>query len=231
MPASVNIADNIKRIQQKIADCATKYQRNQQDIQLLAVSKTQPAAHIRQAYVAGQRHFGESYLQEALEKIQQLQDLDIVWHFIGGIQSNKTRDIAARFDWVHSVDRYKIAQRLSQQRSTRQAPLNVCLQVNISGEHSKSGANFTDLPELAASVAELPGIKLRGLMAIPARQTSFEAQRGEFRQLRQALDRLRQQGHTMDTLSMGMSGDMEAAIAEGATMVRIGTAIFGPRST
>ena len=231
MPASVNIADNINQIQQKIADYATKYQRNQQDIQLLAVSKTHSAEDIRQAYAAGQRHFGESYVQEALDKITQLQTLDIHWHFIGAIQSNKTRDIAAHFDWVHSVDRYKIAQRLSQQRDPQQAPLNLCLQINISDEQSKSGIGLAQLPELAAEVGELPGLQLRGLMAIPAKLDSLQQQRAMFRQLRQALQQLNRQGQRLDTLSMGMSNDMEAAIAEGATIVRIGTAIFGPRST
>jgi hypothetical protein len=230
MPSSVNIADNINQIQQKIADYATKYQRNQQDITLLAVSKTRPAEDIRQAWRAGQLDFGESYLQEALEKIAQLRQLPLTWHFIGAIQSNKTRDIASHFAWVHSVDRYKIAQRLSQQRDPRLAPLNICLQVNISGEHSKSGIQLGELPDLAARLRNLPGLRFRGLMAIPAKAESFQQQRAIFRQLRDALDQLNGQGYTLDTLSMGMTSDMEAAIAEGATIVRIGTAIFGARS-
>jgi len=230
MPSSVNIADNIKQIQQKIADYATKYQRNQQDIKLLAVSKTRPAEDIRQAWLAGQRDFGESYLQEAVEKIAQLQQLDICWHFIGAIQSNKTRDIASHFSWVHSVDRYKIAQRLSQQRDPQLPPLNVCLQINISEEASKSGIELAQLAALANDIRQLPGLRLRGLMAIPAKAETLEGQRSIFRRLREALADLNARGHQLDTLSMGMTNDMEAAIAEGATIVRIGTAIFGART-
>lgn len=230
MPSSVKIADNIQQIQQKIADYATKYQRNQQDIKLLAVSKTRPAEDIRQAWLAGQRDFGESYLQEAVEKIDQLQQLDICWHFIGAIQSNKTRDIASYFSWVHSVDRYKIAQRLSQQRDPQLPPLNICLQINISEEASKSGIELAQLATLADDIRQLPGLHLRGLMAIPAKAETFEQQRSIFRRLRQALTDLNARGHQLDTLSMGMTNDMEAAIAEGATIVRIGTAIFGART-
>ena len=230
MPSPVNIADNIRQIQQKIADYATKYQRNQQDIKLLAVSKTRPAEDIRQAWLAGQRDFGESYLQEAVEKIAQLEQLDICWHFIGAIQSNKTRDIASHFSWVHSVDRYKIAQRLSQQRDPQLPPLNICLQINISEEASKSGIGLAQLAALANDIRQLPGLHLRGLMAIPAKAETLEGQRSIFRRLREALADLNARGHQLDTLSMGMTNDMEAAIAEGATIVRIGTAIFGART-
>ena len=223
------IAENIRQIQQKIADCCTKYQRPAASVRLLAVSKTKSSESIRQAYLAGQHDFGESYLQEALQKIQQLEDLDISWHFIGAIQSNKTRDIAANFDWVHSVDRLKIARRLSEQRGEEKPPLNICLQVNISNEASKSGISLNELPALAREVAGLPGLSLRGLMAIPVKADSLAAQREVFRQMREALEYLNQQGLQLDTLSMGMSNDLEAAIAEGSTMVRIGTAIFGAR--
>ncbi len=231
MPSPETIAENISRIRRQIADYAAKYARNASDVSLLAVSKTKPAADIQAAFEAGQRCFGESYLQEALDKIAALQQLPIEWHFIGHIQSNKTQDIAHHFAWVHSVDRLKIARRLSEQRPADLPPLNVCLQINISAEASKSGISLQQLDELAIQVAELPAIRLRGLMAIPARCDSFSEQRALFHQLNDALQGLNAQGLQLDTLSMGMSGDMEAAIAEGATIVRIGTAIFGPRST
>ena len=180
-----------------------------------------------EAYREGQRDFGESYLQEALAKQERLTDFDIVWHFIGPIQSNKTKAIASHFAWVHSIDRLKIAQRLSEQRSPQLPPLNVCIQVNVSGEASKSGIGFAGLPDLAAAVARLPRVRLRGLMAIPAPTEDFEQQCAAFRALREALEALDIEG--LDTLSMGMSDDLEAAVHEGATMVRIGSAIFGPR--
>lgn len=231
MPSPNTIADNIRQIQRRIADHAAKYQRNAQSIRLLAVSKTKSAADIRAAYQAGQQAFGESYLQEALEKIQQLSSLNIEWHFIGHIQSNKTREIATHFDWVHSVDRLKIARRLSEQRPPELPPLNLCLQINISDEASKSGITTEQLPPLAEQVRDLPNIRLRGLMAIPARAETFAQQRDVFRRMKQCQDELNANGFQLDTLSMGMSDDMEAAIAEGATIVRIGTAIFGARST
>jgi pyridoxal phosphate enzyme (YggS family) len=229
MQQTPNIAENLRLIQQKISDYATKYQRPVSEIQLLAVSKTKSAKLITQAYDAGQRAFAESYLQEALDKMQQLQSLAICWHYIGSIQSNKTQDIARHFDWVHSVDRFKIARRLSEQRPPGRPPLNICLQVNISQEDSKSGIDLDELAELVNETRQLPNIKLRGLMAIPARAESLAEQRRLFKTLRQALGELNQQGLALDTLSMGMSNDMEAAIAEGATIVRIGTAIFGAR--
>ena len=231
MPNSVNISKNIGQIQQKIADYATKYGRSANDIHLLAVSKTKPASDIKQAYQAGIHDFGESYLQEALEKITELAELDICWHFIGSIQSNKTRDIAQHFNWVHSVDRLKIAQRLSEQRSTELPDLNICLQINLSDEASKSGIKLSQLNQLATQIKTLPHIKLRGLMAIPAKKDTLKEQRDLFHQMQQLLNSLNQQGHQLDTLSMGMSNDLEAAIAEGATMIRIGTAIFGARDT
>jgi pyridoxal phosphate enzyme (YggS family) len=199
-------------------------------VTLVAVSKTRPATAIRSAYEEGQRDFGENYLQEALEKIAAFPGEALVWHFIGPIQSNKTRAIAEHFDWVHSVDRLKLARRLNDQRPPDMPPLNVCLQVNISGEASKSGVEPEALAALATSVAELPRLRLRGLMAIPAASDDPEQQRRPFRALREALERLRADGLALDTLSMGMTNDLEAAIAEGATLVRVGTAIFGPRA-
>jgi pyridoxal phosphate enzyme (YggS family) len=194
---------------------------------LLAVSKTKPASMIAEAYQAGQRHFGENYLQEALSKQQALGAFDITWHFIGPIQSNKTKAIASHFDWVHSVDKLKIAQRLSEQRPAHLAPLNICLQVNISDEASKSGIRLNELGELCAQVAMLPNIKLRGVMAIPAPSESFEQQCQPYKALYQAVKTLNKP--ELDTFSFGMSDDLTAAIAEGSTMVRIGTALFGAR--
>ncbi|HAA45154.1 MAG: hypothetical protein XD36_2291 [Halomonas sp. 54_146] len=201
---------------------------------LLAVSKTKPAAMIRQAWQLGQREFGENYLQEALEKQAELADLDgIVWHFIGPLQSNKTRSVAEHFDWVHSVDRLKIAKRLSEQRPTNLAPLNICLQVNISREESKAGVLPEALEALAKEVAALPNLRLRGLMAIPAPAEGLDAQRQPLAALREALTNLQSSlpDAPLDTLSMGMSDDLEAAVLEGATLVRLGTAIFGARQT
>lgn len=202
---------------------------------LLAVSKTKPASDLREAANAGQLAFGENYLQEALEKIEALSDIpDIEWHFIGPIQSNKTRSIAEHFHWTHSVDRLKIAQRLNDQRPNNLPPLNICLQVNVDNEESKSGCRLDELPELAAAIHQLPRLKLRGLMAIPDPGQPEEDLRASFQALANALDKLKQQNDlpdtlSLDTLSMGMSGDLELAIAEGATMVRIGTALFGVR--
>jgi PLP dependent protein len=197
---------------------------------LLAVSKTFPAEAIRQAWQAGQRAFGESYVQEALDKMAHLADLPIEWHFIGPLQSNKTRPVATNFAWVHSVDRLKIAQRLSEQRDVHLPPLNVCVQVNVSGEASKSGVAPGDVPALLAAVATLPQLKLRGLMCIPEPTDDVARARARFAQLRQLRDEANAaQGLSMDVLSMGMSDDMEWAIAEGATLVRVGSAIFGSR--
>ena len=199
-------------------------------VTLVAVSKTFPAAVIRAAHAAGQRHFAENYLQEALDKIEALADLDIVWHFIGPIQSNKTRPIAERFAWVHSVDRPKIAERLASQRPPGLPPLQVCVQVNVSGEATKAGVTPEDLPELLAAVAVQPALTLRGLMAIPEPTDDLALQRARFATVRSLLEAHRSHYPTLDTLSMGMSDDLESAIAEGATLVRIGRAVFGERS-
>ena len=199
---------------------------------LLAVSKTCPGSAVREAFAAGQRDFGENYVQEALAKVAELADLraELRWHLIGPLQSNKSREVAENFDWVHSVDRLKLAQRLSDQRPPGLAPLQVCLQVNISGEASKSGVAPADAPALARAIAGLPRLRLRGLMAIPEVAGDLAAQRAPHRALRELLAALNAEGLGLDTLSMGMSGDLEAAVAEGATWVRVGTAIFGSRA-
>jgi pyridoxal phosphate enzyme (YggS family) len=220
------IAENIANVRTRILRAAHAVDRDSRSVTLMAVSKTRPAAAIRQAHAADIEHIGENYLQEALAKMTELQDLPLVWHFIGPIQSNKTRAIAEHFDWVHSVDRLKVAQRLSAQRPADKAPLNICLQVNISAEDSKAGISLHQLPDLAQAVAELPGLRLRGLMAIPAPATSSAERRAPLRALREAMAAL---PLPLDTLSMGMSDDLDEAIAEGATMVRIGSALFGAR--
>lgn len=223
------ITDNLVLVQQRISRALASAGRDADATQLLAVSKTKPAAAIREAYAAGQRCFGENYLQEALEKQQQLTDLDIEWHYIGPLQSNKTRSIAEHFSWVHSVDRAKIARRLSEQRPADLPPLNICLQVNVDREESKSGVYLEDVPALFNDIKDLPGICIRGLMAIPAACEDAEQQRHSFARLQTALLEIKQQNPAMDTLSMGMSGDLESAIAAGSTIVRIGTDIFGAR--
>jgi pyridoxal phosphate enzyme (YggS family) len=220
------IEKNIAKVAARIREAAQAVARDPADVGLLAVSKTQPAAAIREAFAAGLRDFGENYLQEALDKQAALADLALTWHFIGPIQSNKTKPIAEHFAWVHSVDRLKIAQRLSDQRPAGLPPLNVCLQVNVSGEASKSGCAPEDLQPLAQAVADLPRLHLRGLMCIPAPSDDPAEQHAAFARLRALRDAL---GLGLDTLSMGMSQDLEAAIAEGATWVRIGTALFGAR--
>ena len=220
------IADNIAEVEARIRAAALAVQRDVTSIHLLAVSKTKPAAALREAYAAGVRDFGENYLQEARAKQVELADLPLSWHFIGPIQSNKTREIAEHFSWVHSVDRLKIAQRLSEQRPADLEPLNICIQVNVSGEASKSGCTPQDLPALAAAINALPRLKLRGLMAIPEPTENRAEQDAAFatvRDLQQSLNL------GLDTLSMGMSHDLESAIAQGATWVRIGTALFGAR--
>lgn len=223
-----SIAPALNTIHQQIRTAQT-HSGQSHTVTLCAVSKAQSADRIRAAYVAGQTVFGENYLQEALLKQQDLQDCNIEWHFIGPIQSNKTQAIALHFDWVQSVDRLKIAQRLSAQRPTDKTPLNVCLQINISEEASKSGASRQEILTLAMQIKDLPNLKLRGLMAIPAPSQDESVQRDQFRQLRQLFELLNAQGLALDTLSMGMSGDFVAAIAEGATLIRVGTAIFGNR--
>ncbi len=224
-----SLKNNITKLTRKVRLTAEMCGRAQDEITLLAVSKTRPASDLRAAFDCGIRQFGENYLQEALEKIAELKDLPLVWHFIGPIQSNKTRQIAAHFDWVQSVDRAKIARRLSEQRPEAMAALNICLQVNISGEDSKSGVAPAELPALAQTVDELPRLRLRGLMAIPAATDDPERQRASFAELNGLFRSLQQSHPEVDTLSMGMSGDFEAAIAEGATLIRIGTTIFGAR--
>ncbi|MGZ3254976.1 MAG: YggS family pyridoxal phosphate-dependent enzyme [Burkholderiaceae bacterium] len=227
------IPHNLQAVHDRIATAARAAQRSPDDIMLLAVSKTFGPQAILEAAQAGQHAFGENYLQEALDKMTTIHALapgkSLQWHFIGPIQSNKTRPIAEHFDWVHSVEREKIAQRLSDQRPSQLAPLNICLQVNISGESSKSGIAPQDVLALAQSVAGMPRLKLRGLMAIPEPTEDSGKQHAAFRQLRQLFQACRAQGLMLDTLSMGMSADLEAAIAEGSTMVRVGSAIFGNR--
>jgi pyridoxal phosphate enzyme (YggS family) len=226
-----DIALQLDAVHRRIADAARAAERSPDAVSLLAVSKTFPADDVRTAFRAGQRAFGENYVQESLAKIEALADLraDIEWHFIGPLQSNKTRPVAEHFDWVHSVDRLKIAQRLSEQRPDALPPLNICLQVNVSGEASKSGVAPAEALALAREIDALPKLRLRGLMSIPEPAADLEAQRAPHRTLRQLFEQLRAQGIALDTLSMGMSGDLEAAVLEGATMVRIGTAIFGQR--
>ena len=208
-----------------------RYRRTPGGVRLLAVSKKKPVHEIAAAVRAGQRDFGESYLQEALEKITQLEDRDLCWHFIGPVQKNKTRPIAAHFSWVHSIERLVIAERLNAQRPAHLPPLQTCIQVNIDHETSKSGAHAEQAHDLANALQKLPNLKLRGLMAIPQPSNDTIRQRLRFAQLRKLLEQLNQTGFRLDTLSMGMSGDLEAAIAEGATIVRIGTAIFDKRTS
>jgi pyridoxal phosphate enzyme (YggS family) len=223
------IASNLQAVRDAIKAAAAGAGRQANEISLLAVSKTFPPDALRAACIAGQTRFAESYVQEALDKIAALRDMPIEWHYIGPIQSNKTRAIAENFAWVHSVDRLKIAERLSEQRPAQLPELQVCLQVNISMEASKSGVAPDEAGALAHAIAKLPRLKLRGLMAVPAPGDDFAAQRLPFAQLRGLRDQLNRQGLQLDTLSMGMSHDFAAAIAEGATIVRIGTAIFGKR--
>ena len=223
------VAENIKVILAQISHLEQQYGRTAGSVKLLAVSKKQPMEKIVSANLAGLNDFGENYLQEAAVKIEELKQLALCWHFIGPIQSNKTKAIAEHFQWVHSVDRVKVAQRLNQHRESSSLPLNVCVQVNLSGEASKSGTALDQTDALCREIAELPNLKLRGLMAIPAALNNLEAQRASFRQLRDAFVRLQSTYSSMDTLSMGMSGDFEAAIAEGSTLLRIGTGIFGRR--
>jgi pyridoxal phosphate enzyme (YggS family) len=228
------IVANLQAVKAAIEAAATAAGRPPSSVQLLAVSKTFPPEAVLEALGAGQSAFGENYLQEGLDKIGAVAasapDAVVEWHFIGPIQSNKTRPIAANFAWAHTVERLKIAERLSEQRPLELGPLNICLQVNVSGEASKSGVAPEELPELAQQVASLPNLRLRGLMAIPELDTDFAKQRASFARLRALADGLRSDGLDLDTLSMGMSGDMEAAVMEGATIVRIGSAIFGARN-
>lgn len=221
------IGNKLSQIHREIHAAELHAQRPRGAVQLLAVSKTKPCADIIQAYQAGQRHFGESYCQEALIKQQLLDCYQLTWHFIGPIQSNKTRQIASHFSWVHSVDRLKIAKRLSEQRPDDLPPLNICIQINISGEQSKSGFQLDELPAAVAEISQLPNIKLRGVMAIPQPVTDYDQQRQPYHQLYNSVKALANQ--EMDTFSFGMTGDLHAAIAEGSTIVRVGTALFGAR--
>jgi PLP dependent protein len=223
-----NLPEQVRNLRNRIDSAASAAMRNVDSVTLLAVSKAQPAERVRVAAL-GLRDFGESYVQEALEKIEALRDLNLTWHFIGRLQANKTRPVAASFDWVHAVDRLKIAERLSEQRPFHAPPLNVCLQVNIAGEGSKGGVATSELPALASAVAALPRLKLRGLMCIPPDEEDPARQRVWFANMRRAFETLNAAGAQLDTLSMGMSGDFESAILEGATIVRIGTALFGSR--
>ena len=233
-----SIHDNLNAIKEQINKAAQVAGRKPTDIQLLAVSKTFPAEDIRDAYAWGQRAFGENYVQEGVHKVHVLEDLraNIEWHFIGPIQSNKSRDVAENFDWVHSIDRLKIAQRLNDQRPDHLPPINVCVQINISGEASKSGVQESELLDLCLAITALPKLKLRGLMSIPEPTENKEEQKKAHRALFLMFEHLKQEpaiqlsSAQLDTLSMGMSSDIESAIAEGSTMLRIGTAIFGKRT-
>jgi hypothetical protein len=225
-----SVTSRLENVRQRIHAAEQAYGRTPGSVTLIAVSKKQPVKAIEEALAAGQRIFAENYLQDALPKIIALKGQNLEWHFIGDIQSNKTQDIARHFDWVHCVSREKIARRLDAARGTQQPPLNVCLQVNISAEATKSGCQLAELPQLAEIISQLPSLQLRGLMAIPESSTDFATQRQPFHALHKAFNELCGQGFALDTLSMGMSNDMEAAIAEGATHVRIGTDIFGPRT-
>lgn len=224
-----DIAASLDAVKERIRAAEGRFGRTPGSVRLLAVSKAQPAAAIAEACRAGQRAFGENYVQEALGKMEAVPETDIEWHFIGPVQSNKTRPIALHFSWVHSLERLKIARRLSEQRPQHLAPLDVCIQINVADEPTKAGVATAEAAALAHDLAELPGLRLRGLMAIPPPAEDFESQRAPFRRLHELLEALNADGLSLDTLSMGMTADMEAAIAEGATIVRIGTAIFGPR--
>ena len=224
-----NLPERIAAVRARIRAAAERSGRDVDSVTLLAVGKTHPAELLRAAAADGVEHFGESYVKEALPKIETLRGLELTWHFIGALQANKTRPVAENFAWVHAVDRIRIAERLSEQRPPHAQPLNVCLQVNIGGENTKAGVAPAELPELAAAVAALPGLRLRGLMCLPPPEQEEARQRHWFEETARLLSTLRVPGTTLDTLSMGMSADLEAAVAAGATIVRIGTAIFGPR--
>lgn len=226
---NINVATNLTAVTDRIRVAEHQAHRTPQSVTLLAVSKTKPAALIEAASAAGQRCFGENYAQEAVEKAEALKHLNLEWHFIGPIQSNKTRGLATHMDWIHTVEREKIARRLNDQRPDDMAPLNICLQVNISGEASKAGILSTEVLTLADAISALPKLRLRGLMAIPAPSEGIDAQRRPFKALKDIWDELKGTYPELDTLSMGMSGDLEAAVLEGATIVRIGTDVFGAR--
>ena len=225
----MSITNNLQSVRKRIASAAFACGRDPAEITLVAVSKKKPAQAVREAWQAGQADFAENFLQEALPKQEELAKLPLTWHFIGRIQSNKTRPIAEHFQWVHTVDRFKIAQRLSQQRPADLPPLNLCIQVNVGDRDNKAGVEPAEVVELARQISALPRLVLRGLMCMPPESDDIDTQRGYFRILGQLRQLLLQHGFQIDTLSMGMSGDLEAAVAEGATMLRIGTAVFGQR--
>jgi PLP dependent protein len=224
-----NLPERVQSVRERLAQAAARAGRSAQSVTLLAVTKAQAPEVVRAAADCGLGDFGESYLQEALPKLDALQDRTLTWHFVGHVQANKTRTIAERFAWVHAVDRLRIAERLSEQRSSHGPPLNVCLQVNLGAEASKGGIEPAELAGLSRAVAALPRLRLRGLMCIPPEETAGARQHAWFRELHRLYDALNAGGAGLDTLSMGMSGDFEAAVEEGATIVRIGTALFGPR--
>ena len=226
----IRVTENLTSINDLLASTAVEAGRSPDTVTLLAVSKKQPLSKIIDAANAGQRDFGENTVKEGLEKINQTRSLGLTWHFIGHLQNNKTRVVAENFDWVHTVDTLKTAMRLSKQRPLSSLPLNICLQVNVDNEKQKSGATIAELPELAAACSELANLRLRGLMCLPTARTEFSEQRKPFATLSNLANELRSGGIDMDTLSMGMSGDYRAAIFEGATIVRIGTALFGDRN-
>ena len=225
----IRVTENLNQVRERLQNAARVAGREPSDIKLLAVSKRHSVASIEAVAEAGQRDFGENFVAEGLGKIEALAARKLCWHFIGAIQSNKTRDIAAHYDWVHTVDRLKIARRLSEQRPEDRPPLELCLQVNVDDEPQKAGVRPAEVAELAEQVARLPGLRLRGLMCLPRVRSDPEAQREPFAALRRLLEALQAQHAALDTLSMGMTGDLEAAVLEGATIVRVGTAIFGPR--
>ena len=226
----IRVTENLRKIRDLLAETAENAGRSRDSVKLLAVSKKQPVNAILEAVSAGQTDFGENQVQEGIDKITEIADPEITWHFIGHLQTNKTRPVAEHFSWVHSVDRLKVARRLSEQRPESLGDLNVCVQVNVDDEASKSGASLDEAADLAAAIVDLPRLRLRGLMCLPAIREDFEEQRQPFRRLRELGDQLRSAGMPIDTLSMGMSDDYRAAIYEGSTIVRIGTAVFGPRS-
>jgi PLP dependent protein len=225
-----NLPENIARVRSRIAKAAAQCGRSVDSVTLIGVSKSQPAGAIQTALQSGLTHFGESYLQEALDKMQQVKAPDITWHFIGNVQANKTRSIAENFAWVHSVDRLRIAERLSAQRPYHAPALNICLQINLGGEATKGGATPEEAPALVEAIHKLPRLKLRGLMTLPPEEEDEARQRHWFSLLRQVFAELNARGAGLDSLSMGMTADFEAAVLEGATLIRVGTAIFGPRT-
>jgi pyridoxal phosphate enzyme (YggS family) len=225
----IRVTENFRKIQDLLAKAATEAGRNPEEIRLLAVSKTKPVEMVLEAAAAGQRDFGENFVQEGLKKIDAAGRDDLIWHFIGHLQANKTRPVAERFQWVHTVDRLKIAERLSRQRPHYAGDLNVCIEVNIDAEETKAGVLADEVPALARAISGLPGLKLRGLMCLPAIRQCFSEQREPFARMRELKDSLEESGIKLDTLSMGMTADYRAAVYEGATIVRIGTALFGAR--